>query len=82
MTAVGRENAADKARRLLAEGRMVVRQIADYEIRADCRGDSGRCYRVTWNPADGWGCNCAARSTRCSHVRALQLCVLVNRGTS
>ncbi len=69
-----RENAAAKARRLLAEGRVTVRSIGVDEIVAVVRGDSAREYEVRWDPA-GWSCPCEA-GRACSHVQAVKLVVL------
>lgn len=73
-----REDAAAKARRLLGEGRLNVRRADSGGIVADCRGDSGAVYRVTFDLRSGeWGCTCPALS-RCSHVRALQLVAIID----
>ena len=65
-----RENAAGKARRYVAEGRLIVRSIDATSARAECRGD-GRIYQVGF---DGrrWHCDCPALG-RCSHQYALGL---------
>ena len=72
-----REDAATKARRLLAEGRITLRHIGDDLVRADVRGDTARIYAVAWSPA-GWSCDCDAIS-RCSHIRSVQLVTLEPR---
>lgn len=72
-----RENAHDKARRLLSEGRVTIRALGENEIVAVVRGDSARCYTVRWDP-NGWTCDCEAR-IRCSHARGVQLVVLEPR---
>jgi uncharacterized Zn finger protein len=69
-----REDAQTKAARLAGSGRVTVRHVSDIAITADVRGDSAAVYPVTWSPA-GWACPCPA-STRCSHIRAVQLVVL------
>src|SRR6478736_4372513 len=69
------EDAATKAKRLLAEGAVTVRRLADDAIEARVRGDSARVYDVRWSPA-GWSCPCDASMARCSHVRSVQLIVL------
>lgn len=74
-----REDASAKARRLLAEGRVTVRRLADDAIEANVHGDSARVYHVCWSPRC-WDCGCDAASIRCSHVRAVQLVVLEPRG--
>lgn len=72
MTAITRENATAKAHRLLAEGRLIVRETHPY-IFATCRGDSGELYRLGWDPSNGrWRCGCPSKG-RCSHLIALQL---------
>jgi uncharacterized Zn finger protein len=71
------ETAADKAKRLLVEGRLIVRTVGDPErqslIVAECRGDSGEVYHLGFDPAQTeWRCSCPAHG-RCSHLIALQL---------
>ena len=72
-----RETTADKAARLLAQGRVTVRRVADDAIVCRIRGDSARVYSTGWDPS-GWFCNCEAGALRrrCSHVRAVQLIAL------
>lgn len=72
-----REDAATKARRLLAEGRLTVRSVTEDIIEASVRGDSALVYVTRWDRG-GWTCTCDARS-RCSHVRALMLVTLEPR---
>lgn len=65
-----RENAQAKARRYLAEGRLVVRHVDDRTALAECRGDG-----ATWPLGfedGGWWCACPARG-RCAHELALGL---------
>jgi uncharacterized Zn finger protein len=74
---VSRENAAAKARRLLAEGRV---RVVDVDVRADSvaaeiRGESGFIYSVGRGEGGRWSCPCAALGSRCSHVQAVQLVV-------
>ena len=65
-----RENALNKGRRYVAEGRLVIRSVDAGSARAECRGD-GAIYAVGF--ADGrWSCNCPALG-RCSHEYALGL---------
>ena len=74
-----RENAVMKGRRLLTEGRLGVTAIRDGEIEAFCRGDSAEIYRLGYRYGSWW-CSCpsgTASHVRCSHVRALQLVVVV-----
>jgi hypothetical protein len=74
-----REDSRAKAIRILGEGRVTIRRLSDDVIEADVLGDSARLYVVTWTPA-GWACPCDAL-TRCSHIRAVQLVVLVPEPT-
>lgn len=76
-----RENAYDKARRYLTEGRLTVHTVTDELIEASCRGDSAVVYRLRHDPG-GWHCTCPAVTPRCSHLRALRLTVLVQRDRS
>ncbi len=66
-----RENARDRGRRLVSEGRLVVRRVDTSEIVAACRGDSGEIYRLGYRDARWW-CECPAK-TQCGHLYALQL---------
>ena len=75
---MAREDAATKARRLLGEGRLTVIAIGDDRILARCRGDEAEVYVLGRTPG-GWACSCATLG-RCSHIRALQLVVLVGSG--
>jgi uncharacterized Zn finger protein len=72
-----RENAATKARRLLAEGRLDVRYRQGRDVRATVRGDSAEVYSVGHEPGRWW-CTCPALGA-CSHLKALQLVVVVVR---
>jgi uncharacterized Zn finger protein len=68
-----RENAPVKARRLLAEGRVIVTHVDGRAVRATVRGDSGALYSVQHLPGQ-WSCSCdASPYGRCSHLRAVQL---------
>ena len=69
-----RESAAVKARRYLAEGRLVVRELDERAgtVRASCRGD-GAVYGLG-RDARGWSCSCPAVG-RCAHLLALGLVV-------
>ena len=69
-----RENAHDKGRRYLTEGRLEIRAVSERHIAARCRGDSGEIYTLAAD-AGGWTCSCPAYTT-CSHLVALQLCTL------
>jgi hypothetical protein len=53
-----RKNAQGKARRYVAEGRLVIRSVTAEGAQAECRGD-GAIYRVGFS--DGrWPCDCPA----------------------
>ena len=69
-----RENFTAKARRLLAEGRVIVTHVDGRNVSALVRGDSAELYRVT-HSSGTWSCDCAALG-RCSHVQALMLITL------
>ncbi len=68
---MSREPIDVKARRLLAEGRLIVTSAAPWHVEAACKGDSGHVYTVGYTRA-GWWCDCPALG-RCSHLTALQL---------
>jgi uncharacterized Zn finger protein len=73
------ERAADKARRLLTEGRLMVIEINPHTgyVHARCRGDSGKLYDLGRDPHKGqWRCTCEARG-ECSHLQALKLVVVL-----
>lgn len=76
-----RESAADKGRRLLVEGRLVVREVRPTgTIVAECRGDSGEVYALGYDARrKQWRCTCAEMKGRCSHLVALQLVTTVRR---
>lgn len=61
-----------KARRYLAEGRLIVRQVSGDHVAAVCRGD-GAMYRLGHDPDLGWHCTCPARRDACAHLHALRL---------
>lgn len=68
-----RETAAEKARRYLAEGRLVV-TVVDLDcqvVRATCRGD-GVLHSLGFHRRLGWWCSCPSRSGRCCHLLALR----------
>lgn len=72
------ESLGDKARRLLAEGRItVLRRVGDL-VEAECQGDTGT-YRLSHFPdrPGVWTCTCPAMG-RCSHVAALELVIIPN----
>lgn len=80
----GRESSADKARRLLTEGRLRVVRVGDSErpgvIVAECRGDSGASYHLGFDDKKNqWRCTCAELRGKCSHIQALQLVTIIER---
>jgi len=77
---VSRENAPLKGRRLLTEGRVSVVDVRPDRVRAVVRGDSAQLYTVGYDPSV-WTCSCAAL-TACSHVKAVQLVVIVDGETA
>lgn len=66
-----------KAARLLLQGRLRVLRVDSGFIFAECRGDSGEVYNLSWRD-QRWTCSCPAR-TDCSHLNALWAVVAVNR---
>lgn len=73
---MARETVDEKARRLLTEGRLIVRLAGGPNglIVAECRGDSGDVYQLGWDPAKSeWRCTCPEVRGGCSHLKALQL---------
>jgi uncharacterized Zn finger protein len=74
------ERAADKARRLLQEGRLMVIEVNPNSgyVLARCRGDSGLLYDLGHDHrSDQWRCTCEARG-ECSHLQALKLVVVLS----
>lgn len=73
-----RENAQEKGKRLLAEGRLIVTKVTGHAheraaIVAICRGDSGEVYSLGYDVEhEEWRCQCPARG-KCAHLWALQL---------
>lgn len=65
-----RQNADDKGRTYLTEGRLVLVRVDGDRIEAYCRGQ-GASYRLG-HDSGGWWCECSARG-RCSHLVALML---------
>lgn len=70
-TPVPRENAAVKARRLLAEGRVVITAVQGRRVSALVRGDT-EGFHVVEHDAGRWSCDCSALGA-CSHRLAVQL---------
>jgi hypothetical protein len=75
-----REDARARGRRLVSEGRLVLRRVDDVEILAVCRGDSGQVHELGYHPDGGWWCDCEAR-TQCGHLYALQLVTVAPGGS-
>ncbi|MGI8615285.1 MAG: hypothetical protein ACR2L4_00660 [Actinomycetota bacterium] len=75
-----RENARDRGRRLVAEGRLVIRRVNETQIDAVCRGDSGELHELGYHPDAGWWCDCRAR-TQCGHLYSLQLVTVAPGGS-
>ncbi len=73
---MSRERAAEKARRYLAEGRLLVRELDEHAgvVQADVRGDGA--VHVAGRDERGWYCDCPARG-RCAHLLALGLVVAI-----
>ena len=70
-----REIIEAKARRYLAEGRLVV---TGDQVTAVCHGDTG-AYDLGHTPGRGWWCSCPVRTDRCSHLAALWLITIRRR---
>lgn len=71
-----RENAADKGRRYLCEGRVVLTHVTAGKVAATIRGD-GTFHQATYRNGV-WSCTCQARSSSCSHLVAVRLCTAVD----
>lgn len=71
-----RERQAEKAERLLVEGRVSILRVTDDEIQAVVRGDHGSYY-VAWHDGGLWTCSCPANGL-CSHARAVRQTVAVD----
>lgn len=74
---MARENAHDKGKRLLGEGRLKVDAVSGdghrFPIVATCKGDSGTRYSLGYDRQEKeWRCTCPARG-KCAHLWALQL---------
>lgn len=74
-----RPTARQRADAGLVEGRLVLLEVTDTQVRARWRGE-GHVHRVTWTLAHGWDCTCQARSDQCSHLIALRRVVAVRPG--
>jgi hypothetical protein len=68
---MSRENAGEKAKRILVEGRLVIRELDEHggTVAADCRGDAS-VHSLGRDERGRWFCSCKARG-RCSHLLAL-----------
>ena len=73
-----REDTEAKARRYLAEGRLVVTRLLGDTVDAVCQGTSGS-YELGHRPGQGWFCSCPVRTGRCSHLAALWLVTIRRR---
>ena len=74
------ETAAEKARRILPEGRLMVKRVDPDSgfVVAQVRGDSGAVYDLGRDPRNGqWRCNCPELRGKCSHLEALKLVVVI-----
>lgn len=71
-----REDAKARARRLLAERRVMIVGVLPTSALASVRGDSGELREVRWDPHRGWSCSCPAIGF-CSHGHAVASVVLV-----
>jgi hypothetical protein len=73
------ERASKKARQLISDGCLRIREVHDGYVHARCRGDSGETYDLGRDPRSGqWRCTCKASSQfrrRCAHLIALQLVI-------
>lgn len=75
-----REDAVQKGRRYVAEGRLLVIAVEGDHVAAVCRG-GGEFYRLGHTPRRDWWCSCPAH-TRCAHLNALMLVTVRHRGES
>lgn len=66
-----RESAADKARRYLTEGRVILTRVSDRIVAARVRGD-GAIWDVVYTRGR-WSCNCPVTTDQCAHCRAVRL---------
>ena len=65
-----RETAATKARRYLAEGRIIISTAEPGKVLAIARG-TGQIHHAGYS-AGSWWCTCETPNDRCSHIRAIQ----------
>jgi hypothetical protein len=73
-----RETVEQKARRYLAEGRIVVTRVLGDTVDAVCQGQEGS-YELGYRPGRGWFCSCPVRTDDCCHLRALWLITIRRR---
>lgn len=73
---MSRESAAAKAGRLLAEGRVILVEVAAGTCTATVRG-SRTVHHVVF-AAGEWTCTCPSRTPSCSHRRAVRRVVAVD----
>lgn len=71
-----RQNARDKASRLLTEGRVICRYVDRTRAIAFVRGE-GVIHRTAFEHGS-WTCSCPARTDQCSHLYALRRIVAVD----
>ena len=73
------ENAEQKGRRLLTEGRLTITMLVQRgTVLAECKGDSGAVYQLKYEPRfKEWSCSCPALGKRCSHLVSLKLVVAI-----
>jgi len=65
-----RESAANKAKRYLNEGRVIISDVRLNRVSAAVRGN-GRVYKTGFS--DGvWHCDCPTPTDRCSHLFAVR----------
>jgi hypothetical protein len=73
---VPRKSARDRAVDLLAERRVLIVRVLPTSVRAYVRGDSGELRTVTWDPRQGFRCDCPAIGM-CAYGHAVASVVLV-----
>jgi uncharacterized Zn finger protein len=71
-----REDARTRARRLLAERRVMIHRVSPTSVLAQVRGDSGELREVRWDPRRGCSCSCPAIGF-CAHGHAVASVVVV-----
>lgn len=71
-----RENARDRAMKLLVQRRVMIVHAGPRSVLAVVRGDSGALREVRWGPRRGFSCSCPAIGF-CSHAIAVASVVVV-----